>query len=546
MSEPMDEGGVGCDVLVVGAGPTGLTLAAQLRAFGATVRIVDKLLDRAPESRALAVQPRTLEVLRGLDVATELVARGNPAAELCIHAGDRVIRTQLFDIGLEDTAFPFLLFISQAETEVVLTEHLAGRGVRVERNVEFVGYRSSGDRLACTLRHPDGTKEVLNARYLAGCDGAHSTVRELAGIPFVGASYPQTFLLADLDVAGLQPGAINTFLTDHGPLFFFPLDRPAPWRLITMRPEAHRPPNDAEPVSTSAPLEFSELQRLCDRATEGRLRLSRPVWATAFRLHHRHATKYLAGKVALAGDAAHIHSPAGAQGMNTGIQDAWNLGWKLGLVCRGVAPQSLLHSYEEERRPVGQFVVRFTDRVFTPATSTHPVARFARTQVAPRVIPAALRFRTGRGIAFRTVSQLGVRYRNSSAIEPTRRPVVRRPRAGDRLPDGTILDHGTSRWLHEVLAGPRFSLLLCGPATRWDTSAMHALSERFGALLSIHRLDRHDSGNVLFDPKGLLLRRLRVRANAVLVIRPDGHIGCRADDGDVGPAERYLARWLAD
>jgi 2-polyprenyl-6-methoxyphenol hydroxylase-like FAD-dependent oxidoreductase len=186
----------------VGAGPTGLALAAQLDALGATVRIVDRQLDRVHESRALVMQPRTLEVLRGIGVSEKLVERGNDAVQLQMHFGNKLVRPPLFDIGLEDTAYPFLLFISQAETEAVLNEHLAARGVHVERGVELVALAAAEQQVACTLRHQDGTTEQLRVGYLAGCDGARSSVRRLAGIPFEGGSYPQTFALADLEVDG--------------------------------------------------------------------------------------------------------------------------------------------------------------------------------------------------------------------------------------------------------------------------------------------------------------------------------------------------------
>src|SRR6266704_6714919 len=365
------------DVLVVGAGPTGLTLTAQLQAVGATCRIVDRQLDRTHESRALAVQPRTLEILRGLGVAQELVARGNDAVRVELHAGGRVVPVRLFGLGLDDTSFPFLLFVSQAETEAVLNDHLAARGVHVERGVELVAFQADQNGVTCTLRCADGQTEQARARYLVGCDGA--------GIPFVGGAYPQTFTLADLEVdGGLDRNTAYAFIGQEGILFFFPLGRPASWRLLGMHPTLQ---GRQEPERPS----LEELQALVDAFTGGRLRLHDPVWLTYFRLQHRHATRYRAGRVFLAGDAAHVHSPAGAQGMNTGIQDAWNLGWKLALATRGVAKEALLDSYDAERRPVGSFVVRFTDRAFAISTSTNPLIRALRTRVVPRVLPLALR-----------------------------------------------------------------------------------------------------------------------------------------------------------
>lgn len=523
------------DVLVVGAGPTGLTLAASLHAGGARVRIVDQHLDRAHESRALAVQPRSLEVLRGFGLADELVRRGNPAVRLRIHAGRRTVPVRLFDIGVDDTAYPFLLFVSQAETEAVLGDHLAAAGVRVERGVRFEQFRRDGDRIVCTLRHPDGTEQEVRVSYLAGCDGMRSTVRDRAGIRFAGSGYPQTFLLADLDVDGLEPGTVNTFLADTGPLLFFPLGHPAPWRIITMR--AQPGPDEARETS------LAELQGLTDATTGGRIRLHDPVWMSVFQLHHRQAARYRSGPVFLAGDAAHVHSPVGAQGMNTGLQDAVNLGWKLALVCRGVAPRSLLETYDAERRPVGDYVLRFTDRGFAVATSTHPVVRGLRTHVAPRLVPVVLRFAAGRKAAFRTVSQLGIHYRSSPGVAPGRR-FGSPPRPGDRLPDAQVTRDGEQCWLQQALAAPAFHLLLAGPVGGWDEGLLTMLIERHGSELRVHRLDRRSRPGLLGDPSGTAFGRLHVRGSAHFVVRPDGHVGYRADHRDFAGAAAYLASWL--
>ena len=525
------------DVLVVGAGPTGLTLAAQLRALGATVRIVDRQLDRVHESRALAVQPRTLEVLRGLGVAEDLVARGNDAVWVQLHAGGRVVRIRLFGLGLDDTAFPFLLFVSQAETEDILNDYLAGRGIPVERGVELAAFQAQDDAVTCTLRHCDGRSEQVRARYLVGCDGASSTVRRGAGIPFQGGGYPQTFALADLEVDGLDFDAAHAFLGQAGIMLFFPLGRPASWRLLAIDPtlEGRR-----EPARPS----LEELQALADTFTGRGVRLRDPVWQTYFGLQHRHATRYRAGPVFLAGDAAHIHSPAGAQGMNTGIQDAWNLGWKLALVSRGVADAALLDSYDAERRPVGGFVVRFTDRAFTVATSTNPLVRALRTRLVPRMLPLGLRLDRAVAAGFRTVSQLDIRYRHSPAVQEGRPGLRRGPRAGDRLPDARIARDGTACWLGEALAAPRFHLLLCGPVGAWHPSQLTALRHRYPDTLAVDHLTREATSGALHDLDGNLFARLGVDGTAHYLIRPDGHIGYRAGGDDLAGLQRYLARWL--
>ncbi|MEU8567810.1 FAD-dependent monooxygenase [Streptomyces pathocidini] len=449
------------DVLVVGAGPTGLALAAELARYGVRFRLVDRALDRVHESRALGVQARTLEVLERFDgVADAMVERGNRTVRLRLHFGRRTVPVPLFDIGVEDTAYPYLLFLSQAETERILCEHLGERGVAVERGTELTGFDPAGDGVRCTLRGRDGREESVTARYVVGCDGAHSTVRRTAGIAFEGGAYPQSFVLADVEADGIEPGWAHMFPAARGLLLVLPLGTPASWRVLVQRPVG-----EAAPVERA--VELAEVQRLVDGYTGGGVRLRDPVWMTDFRLHNRGAAHYRSGRVFLAGDAAHIHSPAGAQGMNTGVQDAVNLGWKLGLVTTGRAGPGLLDTYEPERAPVGRRVRRFTDRAFTAGTSPRPFVRFARTRLAPRLLPLLLRLGPGRVAGLRTVSQLAIRYRSSPASQEGPATPRRGPRAGDRLPDAPIALDGRPSTLHRELAAPGYHLLLCGPLEAW-------------------------------------------------------------------------------
>jgi 2-polyprenyl-6-methoxyphenol hydroxylase-like FAD-dependent oxidoreductase len=520
------------DVLIVGAGPTGLALAVELRAYGVRFRIIDRAADRVHESRALGVQPRTLEVLARHGLAAPLVALGNPAVRLRLHTGGRTVPLRLFDIGVSDTAYPYLLFVSQARTERVLGEHLAAHGVQVERRVELTGLDAGADHVTCRLAHQDdrqdnrqddssadGREETVRARWVVGCDGAHSAVRQQAGIGFGGHAYPQTFFLADLTADGLEPDAVHAFLGGAGMMFFFPLDEPAPWRMLAMR-------GAGDP---GGPVTLELLQAAADRYTGGEVRLRDPVWLTDFRLHNRGASGYRAGRVFLAGDAAHIHSPAGAQGMNTGIQDAVNLGWKLALALRGADP-ALLDSYHAERAPIGKAVLRFTDRAFTVATTSNPVVRFARIRLVARVAPLATRFTLVRRIAFRTVSELGIRYRHSPIVAGRRRG--RGPKPGDRLPDAAAVLDGHRSTLHAALAAPGYHVLLCGP---FDAGAVAAMSRDLTAtyrdLVTVHRVAGGDA-----------LRRLG--SPSCYAVRPDGYIGYRSHGAELAGLRDYLARWL--
>jgi 2-polyprenyl-6-methoxyphenol hydroxylase-like FAD-dependent oxidoreductase len=536
------------DALIVGAGPTGLVLATQLQSYGIRFRIIDRLLDRTRESRALGVQARTLELLQTLGLGERLVARGKTSTRLKLHLeGRAVAAVTLGDIGAVDTRFPFILFVSQAETEDVLNEYLRASGVVIERGTELVSFEREDDGLQCLLQRDDGRQERLHARFLVGCDGAHSAVRKGSGIEFEGGSYPQDFVLGDIEADGpLEPNAINSFARGGGVAMFFPLGRPTTWRVIAM---AAGNPAETTPRSSSgitSELELAELQALVDPPTATAVRLRDPAWLTRFHLHHRQTATYRAGNVFLAGDAAHIHSPVGAQGMNTGIQDAWNLGWKLGLVARGLAHNRLLDTYDAERWPVGQILLRYTDRLFSTFTrvmSGRPLATWARRVVVPHVLPHAFESRWLRRMAFSFVSELGIRYRKSPAVAEGTAGLRKGPHPGDRLPDAEVLVNGRSTYLQQALAGPHLALLLCGDSRDWDSRELDRLREQYGRVMAMHDLNATGSDGSLVDEKGHAFARLGVREAAQYLVRPDGYIAFRSAGRTFEQLERYLADW---
>ena len=544
------------DVLIVGAGPTGLTLAAQLSSFGVRFRIVDRAPTAAHESRALAVQARTLEILQSLGLGEALVARGNPSARVALHFDGRpAAHVQLGGFAAEDTRFPFILFVSQAETEALLGEHVERGGTTIERGVALVGAEIQDSSVRCVLRGPDGSEETVRARYLVGCDGAHSAVRKQAGIPFEGEAYLQDFMLGDVDADGpIEPDVLHSFAAQGHVAMFFPLRTPAKWRVIALGPriskrEQQPPPSQPEESLTRGELSLDELQRSVDRSTSGTVTLRDPVWLTHFRLHHRQARTYRKGPVFLAGDAAHIHSPVGAQGMNTGMQDAWNLGWKLALVSLGRADPKLLDTYEAERWPVGRNLLRYTDRafsVFTRVMAGSALAAWFRRTIVSRILPLVFRWGRLRATAFRFVSELAIAYRRSPAVVDARPKLRAGPRAGDRLPDARIERNGQSTFLQQELAGATFQLLLCGQADAWDATTIKGLAERFEDLLVVRHLTRDASGpDLLVDARGEAFDRLGVGAAvdaAQYLVRPDGYIAFRCGGRDLEAVSGYLAR----
>ena len=502
---------------------------------------------RNPNARALVVHARSLEILQNLGIAERLRRRGNTTSRIAIHLSPtRDVYVPFDNIGAVDTEFPFILFISQAETEAVLGEHLSSIGQRVERGVDVTALAADATGVECTLHHLDGRVELIRARYVAGCDGAHSFVRKAAGIPFEGKAYPQTFVLGDVEVDGaITPDALNLFFGKRGFAAFFPLGRPRSWRMIGVAP----PNVGAEINPTDRPeLTLDELQRIADLSVPIPLRLRDPDWLANFRLHHRQAAHYRSGRFFLAGDAAHVHSPAGGQGMNTGLQDAWNLGWKLALVVRGAASDSLLDSYEAERQPVGRFLLRYTDRLFAGfarMASAGPIVAAIRTIVMGAVFPRVMASPGRRARFFRIVSQLAIKYRGSPIVSEGKPRLKAGPMAGDRLPDAPVTSRGGSTTLHHELAGPRFHLLLCGDDSEWDSAAIVEMEKTYPGLLSVKQLARRGSSDaVLQDSTGQAFARLGVESSATYVVRPDTYIGYRAAGSSLDGPREYLRSLL--
>src|ERR671911_185015 len=287
------------DVLVVGAGPTGLMMAAELAARGVGCRIIDKAPARSQHTRALVVQARTLELMQKMGIADDLVARGRRTLKVTPFVGGRrAVDVEFGDIGVDDTPFPFILFVSQAETERALEGHLESLGVKVERPVELLTFAQDPEGVDARLRRPDGREETVRARYIVGADGAHSQVREAAGLAFEGDAYPQDFVLADVDLDwGGDDDRLYFFLSRRGLLAAFPLAGPSTHRLVAT-PSEETPSDAGDPT-------LEEFQQIADELSAIPMRLHDPSWLSRFRLHHRGVDRYRAGRAFVAGDAAH-------------------------------------------------------------------------------------------------------------------------------------------------------------------------------------------------------------------------------------------------
>ena len=502
------------DVLVAGAGPAGLTLALQAHDHGARVRIVERRPETFRPSRALIVHPRTLEVLRPLGVTAELLARADTAPQVRLHMASRTVRAQLASLALPDTAFPHLSLVRQADVERVLSDALADRGVRVERGTELTRVRDDADAARVRLRSERGPEEVA-CRFVAGCDGPASTVREQAGIGWPGGPYPVEAVLADVDIDGsLAAGVAHVVAARDGLVFVFTLGEQAAWRLLVTRPASGEPVPFGVP---GPPVAAAELQALLDQAGLD-VRITRLAWSARVRLQHRVAARFRQGRLFLAGDAAHAYSPATGQGMNAGIQDAANLGWKLAFAVAGTADPALLGSYDPERRPVAREVLAMTHLVFWAEAATGRIPSFLRGVVAPcaaPAVPALLGRRRLVAAGIRLLSQLRVGYTHSPLSVEGAPRLAGGPRAGQRLPDATVTCGGHRARLHELLARPGIHVLLHRDAVQIEELP-------FGRYVTFHRLTSSPG-------RGLV------------AVRPDGYVGFRCGSAEV----RQLSDWLA-
>ncbi|RAX17072.1 FAD-dependent oxidoreductase [Pseudarthrobacter sp. AG30] len=516
------------DVLVVGAGPAGLTTALQAQAHGASVRVVDRRPHLTRPSRALMLHARALEGLRPLAVTGELLSRADTTPEARLHLGRRIVEARLGHADLPDTAFPHLTLVRQADVEAVLWQALQERGVHVDWGVEFRGLgrggvQPEGGMVRAQLYRDGGGREEHDARFLAGCDGQAGTVRSITGARWEGGPYRVEAVLADLELDGpLDPGVLHVAVGSAGLTFLFALGEGATWRMLATRPADPQPAALFGQLGPAVPP--GEVERLV--RVSGLGAAVRDVrWSAQVALQHRLASSFGVDPVFLAGDAAHAHSPAGGQGMNNGILDALNLGWKLGFASTagGLLPE-LLSSYHQERRLAARQVLALTHVIFFGEASPHPAARLARSilpALAP-VLPFLLRrqWLTSKGI--RLLAQPFVRYRSSAvSIDGTPRS-VRWPRPGDRLPDAPASVAGREVRLHDLTALPGVHLLLERDA---GTDALDALAlpARAGhsPLVHVHRLSSHPG-------------------RGVVAVRPDGYVGFSCGEAD--PAQ--VGDWL--
>ncbi|MEV6273400.1 FAD-dependent oxidoreductase [Kribbella sp. NPDC051936] len=534
------------EVLVVGAGPVGLMAAGELARRGVDVRLLERNDSRSSLSKALVIHARTLEIMDLAGLAGEFGDRGYPAPGIDVGLRRSGKPTPINLRGL-DTRFPYMLVLPQRETEAILTRRLESLGVRIETGTEVIGLVQDDDKVTATVRTATGDTQV-SARYLLGCDGAHSTVRELVQLPFEGVQLDSTVLIGDVRVdTEFVRSRITNFTSARGFVSILPFlgDSVRIFAVDFARQDRTR--DDA--------LSLTELQETVDAISPLDMRLSDPTWLTRYVAPSRQVRTIRVGRTFLAGDATHAHSPAAGQGMNMGLQDAANLSWKLAMVLRREAPAGLLDTYDEERHSVHGRVRHETDRMFRLFTLSNPVHKLVRDLAMRLLIPRKAVQQRLAG----AVSGIALSYRQSrdfpaSLVARAHRTVIE---VGDRVPDVHLWTAGRSEVrLHDLLREPGYALIVHATADRLgrdrariaklfaDIAALYGDAVRRYLVIDEGVVDREFIGDVvLVDVRGEYARKLGARHGTTIAVRPDGYLAAYSSSLSSAEVAQMLDRW---
>lgn len=515
------------DVLIVGAGPVGLTLASELTRHGINCRIVEKEASPKSFSKALILHVRTLEVMQAMGAITPFQAEAKPMRQLEVHAYGKYIGHWKFDI---DSPFPSPLIIGQNRTESILEQHLNQLGVQVQRQTEVIALEQDTDRVAVTLRDASGNEEIVQAQYLVGCDGAHSIVRKKVGFKFEGDKYEgEQFIQTDAKLRWTFPRGLNyLFLTEVGYLMVIemPNDRV---RIFISLPDTD-PTNETPPTLTEI---SSELHRLTGVEPE----ISDPVWLTRYRTSHRRVDRFLLGRIFLAGDAGHVHVPIGGQGMNTGIQDAFNLAWKLAYVIQGKSHAQLLDSYNTERIPVATALLEGTNRAYQ--TVLHPKDI---VQKAVRLFgPFIMSLNPVQNLVTNTLEEVEINYKDSTLVEEHggSNGVAAGYHALDALV--VLLEDKETLSLFELMRGTEWTLLLLSgeKTTTQNYQQLREIGttilEKYGQVIKPYLVvtdtlpqDLNWTSSVLIDKQHFVHQKYGASGASIYLIRPDWYVAFRS------------------
>jgi 2-polyprenyl-6-methoxyphenol hydroxylase-like FAD-dependent oxidoreductase len=528
------------DVLIVGAGPVGLALASDLLRRGIRCRLIDSAEHAVQQTKAVGIQARTLEMLARLGLAQTAIERGLHTSFFSIYSsGKRLIRMD-FQEHLRGTPYPYVLLLPQNGTEQVLTEYVQSHGTSIEWQTELIAVAQDELGVEVVLRHPGEQDERVRVGWLVGCDGAHSTVRHLLGLQFVGSTMEQSFatfavgnVRLDWDLSYEE---VFAFIHQGNFIGYFPMANGRHRLVIAYDPD-RAPTGDVT---------LEEIQKAIELCGPVGARASDAADLTRFNINQRRSEHYRRSRVFLAGDAAHIHSPIGAQGMNTGIQDAFNLGWKLALTVQGRATTTLLESYESERVQVGEALLRATELTTQLALTRNPVLAALRDILTP-VLFASLPI-AARRLA-QSLGEMNVAYPDSP-ISVDVRDHKRMPRAGDRAPDGIVqTDDGSSSSLFSIFNSQRsIVLIFAGNREKVEVERQwqqidSVITDGYASEVEAYVVTRQATSGlarVLCDPTGEVHQRFEAAQGDVVLIRPDGYIGFRGPWGTTQALREYL------
>lgn len=511
------------DIIIIGAGPTGLSLACQLVRYGVDFVIVEINEGVTPYSKAIGVQARTLEIYEQLGLAQKAIEQGAIAGKARLLAGGEVRgELDLSNIGQGLSAYPYMLLLEQSKNEQLLYEYLQSHRKAVLWKTELESFSQNDSGVTVQVKAADGATRIIEAKYLVGCDGAKSSTRRALGLSFEGSTFERMFYVADAQVDWkFSHDALHVCLSKDTLLIFFPLKGEKRYRIVGSFPEGHE--------KEEGDVLYEEIEREIKEKTNLELDIHDVEWFSTYKVHTRHVNKFSEGRGFLAGDSAHIHTPAGGQGMNTGIQDAYNLAWKMALALQGKSDEKLLETYNEERLENAKNLLQTTDRMFQFGAGSEWFLAFLRTNVLPSVAKYILSLDMVKNFVFPLISQIGINYRHNS-LSGHAGDEDFKIKAGDRMP--YFLVDGKS--IYDKLHQPKFHLL-CFANAQGEFQALQTELESQSAGLV-------DFNPVLLDPR--VAEAFGTDKPFNVLLRPDNYIGSISTDTSLNALRTYLNKFV--
>lgn len=508
------------EVIIIGAGPTGLALACQLIRYGVDFIIIDKNETTTPHSKAIGVQARTLEIYEQIGLADKLIEQGWKAERARLIVGGEIRgEIALGEMGKGMSEYPFVLMLEQGRHEKILHDHIRAKGKEVRWLTGLESFSQDDAGVSVDVKTPDGAIETIEAKYLVGADGAKSPVRHSLGMTFEGSTFERMFYVADVDIDwDVAHDALTAVLMKNNLLAFFPMTGEKQWRIVGTFPD--------EVAKDEGDILYEEIEEQIVRDTELKLDITHVNWFSTYKVHTRAVNKFSEGRCFLAGDSAHIHSPAGAQGMNTGIQDGYNLAWKLAAVLKHGADAKILDSYNDERLENARNLLKTTDSFFNLAASPEPVMAFLRMHVFPYLAGAAFSLDAVKKFVFPRISQIAINYRHSPLSDHDGDGGFD-VKAGDRMPYFTT--DGES--VYDNLREPRFHLLHFSDG---QTAAAGSLDGKYSDIV--------DQYTVPIFPH--VAEMFGTEKSFNVLLRPDNYIATISSESSLTPIENYLNRCL--